>query len=220
MIGTVIGTFIWCTHRKAAGNFQVRVSDRRPGAGAGARTLVSDLNGSPCRRGLGAGDLPLAPQALVVELMAPDSAPARQILRCYLDEIVSRYYRRQATAEEVDAAIRENPSDDLALPHGAFLVVHQDHAVWGCAGLRFHPDHIGEVKRLFCLPAVRGRGLGSRLIEELENLAREHDLGTLRLDTRRDLVEARQLYPRLGYQEVAAFNDNPYADHWFVKTLS
>jgi ribosomal protein S18 acetylase RimI-like enzyme len=54
---------------------------------------------------------------------------------------------------------------------------------------------------------------------ELECLAREHDLSTLRLDTRRDLTEAHRLYARLGYQEVPAFNDCSYADHWFVKTL-
>jgi ribosomal protein S18 acetylase RimI-like enzyme len=119
----------------------------------------------------------------------------------------------------VDAVSREDPNDDLALPHGALLVAHQDEVIWGCAGLRFLPDRIGEVKRVFVAPAARGRGLGARLMDELEYLAREHDLSTLRLDTRRDLVEARRLYARLGYEEVPAFNDSPYADHWFVKTL-
>jgi hypothetical protein len=54
----------------------------------------------------------------------------------------------------------------------------------------------------------------------VECLAPEHDLSTLRLDTRRDLAEERRLYAWLGYQEVPAFNDNPYADHWFAKTLN
>jgi len=39
----------------------------------------------------------------------------------------------------------------------------------------------------------------------------------LRLDTRRDLVEARQLYARHGYTEVRPFSHGPYSDHWFVK---
>lgn len=46
------------------------------------------------------------------------------------------------------------------------------------------------------------RGLGARFVRELERLAREHAHTTLRLDTRSDLVEARRLYARLGYQEV------------------
>jgi 4-hydroxy-4-methyl-2-oxoglutarate aldolase len=45
-------------------------------------------------------------------------------------------------------------------------------------------------------------------------------LVTLRLDTRADLTEARRLYTRHGYREVAPFNDGPYADHWFAKTLA
>jgi hypothetical protein len=34
------------------------------------------------------------------------------------------------------------------------------------------------------------------------------------------LVEARRLYARHGYQEVAPFNDSPYAEHWFAKSVS
>jgi hypothetical protein len=98
-----------------------------------------------------------SPEPTVVELIAPNSAAAHQILRCYRDEIISRYYGRQATDQEIDAAIREDPSDDLTLPHGALLVAHQDDAIWGCAGLRFLPDRIGEVKRVFIAPAARTR---------------------------------------------------------------
>ncbi|WP_420877320.1 hypothetical protein [Streptomyces neyagawaensis] len=40
------------------------------------------------------------------------------------------------------------------------------------------------------------------------------------LDTRADLVEARALYARLGYEESEPHNDDPYADHWFTKRLA
>ena len=33
------------------------------------------------------------------------------------------------------------------------------------------------------------------------------------------LTEAIGLYRSAGYREVAAFNDEPYADHWFEKRL-
>jgi L-amino acid N-acyltransferase YncA len=65
--------------------------------------------------------------------------------------------------------------------------------------------------------AARRRGLGSRLLDELETRARDHQVTTLRLDTRRDLVEARQLYAHHGYTEVRPFSRGPYSDHWFVK---
>ena len=70
---------------------------------------------------------------------------------------------------------------------------------------------------MFVMPAARRRGLGSRLLDELETHARDQQVTTLRLDTRRDLVEARQLYARHGYTEVRPFSHGPYSDHWFVK---
>ena len=40
------------------------------------------------------------------------------------------------------------------------------------------------------------------------------------LDTNRTLTEAIVLYRKIGYQEVEAFNDEPYAHHWFRKDLA
>ena len=42
---------------------------------------------------------------------------------------------------------------------------------------------------------------------------------TIRLDTNRSLVEAISMYRSAGYREVAAFNDEAYAHHWFEKDL-
>ena len=116
--------------------------------------------------------------------------------------------------------MREEPSDDLAPPHGLLLVAQENDDVLGCAGLRLLPGRVAEVTRVFVVPAARRGGLGSRLISCLEEHARRYGVSTLRLDTRRDLVEARRLYARLGYREVPPFSDGPYADYWFEKTLS
>ena len=43
---------------------------------------------------------------------------------------------------------------------------------------------------------------------------------TVRLETNATLVEAIALYRSAGYREVPAFNDEPFADHWFEKRLS
>jgi ribosomal protein S18 acetylase RimI-like enzyme len=147
-----------------------------------------------------------SPEPVLIEVVAPDASAASQILRSYIDDVASRYYGRQATDEEIDASLREDPSVDLALPSGVFLVARQRDVVLGCAGLRLLPEGLGEVKRLFVAPAARGRGLGARLMGELERIARGHGLSVLRLDTRHDLVEARRLYAALGYEEVPTFN--------------
>ena len=59
----------------------------------------------------------------------------------------------------------------------------------------------------------------SRLLEELERLAVEHGDRVVQLETNALLVEAIALYRSAGYVEVAAFNDEPFADHWFRKDL-
>jgi hypothetical protein len=43
---------------------------------------------------------------------------------------------------------------------------------------------------------------------------------TVRLETNRTLTEAIALYRSAGYEEVAPFNDEAYAHHWFEKGLA
>jgi ribosomal protein S18 acetylase RimI-like enzyme len=69
-------------------------------------------------------------------------------------------------------------------------------------------------------PSSRGLGVGGRLLETLEALARENGVRVLRLETNRALKEAIELYRRAGFTEVAPFNDELYAHHWFEKALS
>ena len=156
----------------------------------------------------------------VIAVMSPESAAARHVLRAYFAELASRYYGRPATDEEVAAAMREEPSAGLTPPRGLLLLASEHDAVLGCAGLRLLPGGIGEITRVFVLPAARRRGLGSRLLGELEAHARAHQVTTLRLDTRRDLVEARRLYARHGYAGVRPFGHGPYSDHWYEKAIS
>src|SRR3546814_11974935 len=68
---------------------------------------------------------------------------------------------------------------------------------------------------MWVAPDARGLGLAQRMLEALEGHAASMGLHTLRLDNNRSLAEARALYLRNGYREVAPYNDNPSADHWF-----
>lgn len=99
----------------------------------------------------------------VIEVMAPDDEVARRVLRAYFDEVASRYYGRPAAEDEIAAAMRDEPSDDLVPPRGLFLVARAEADVLGCAGLRLLPGRTGEVTRVFVVPAARRRGLGTRL---------------------------------------------------------
>jgi ribosomal protein S18 acetylase RimI-like enzyme len=85
--------------------------------------------------------------------------------------------------------------------------------------LKLHGRRPAELKRMWVAPTARGLGLGRRLLTELERLAREHGVRVLRLETNRSLTEAIALYRSAGYREVAPFNDEPYAHHWFEKRV-
>ena len=67
---------------------------------------------------------------------------------------------------------------------------------------------------------VRGTGLGRRLLDAVTERARAAGSTTLRLDTNRNLGEAIAMYRSNGFVEVPAFNDEPYAHHWFARDLT
>ena len=160
------------------------------------------------------------PDETVLQPATPDSSLGNRALRAYMAEIVGRYHGRAVTETDIDQAMRDNPSGDLRPPGGLLVVAHQRDTPVGCGGLRWLDDHVAEVTRVYVAEPARGYGLGTRLMAELERLARGHGRTTLRLDTRSDLTEARRLYADLGYREIAPYNTSSYAEHWFEKNLT
>ena len=72
---------------------------------------------------------------------------------------------------------------------------------------------------MWVLGSWRGAGLGSRLLGHLEARARGLGHVALRLDTNQALTEAIAMYHRAGYRAIDRYNDNPYATHFFEKSL-
>jgi putative acetyltransferase len=67
----------------------------------------------------------------------------------------------------------------------------------------------GEIKRMMVDPARRGRGIGARLLQALENSLREDGVTLALLETGRDQAEAVRLYERCGFTRRAAFGGYP-----------
>lgn len=108
---------------------------------------------------------------------------------------------------------------DATPPNGFFVVARLDGAPVGCGALKRLEPGMGEIKRVWTAPQVRGMGVATRLMDRLEALAREAGFSTLRLDTNKALTEAHALYRARGYSAIGRYNDNPYAHHWFEKLL-
>ena len=141
------------------------------------------------------------------------------MLAAYFREVVSRHHNRVATDAEVAAVMRAEPSDDLCPPGGLLLLACRDGAVLGCAGLRLLDTGIGEVTRLFVAPEERRHGIGQRLLDAVQDAARQHRVSMLRLDTSDYLTEACRLYARNGFAEVAPFSEGRVANLWYEKVL-
>jgi carbonic anhydrase len=79
----------------------------------------------------------------------------------------------------------------------------------GCVGLRRFAEGIGEMKRLYTIPATRGRGTGRLLAKAI--VAEAEGLGYRRLvlDTLPSMKEAQSLYASLGFVSTAAYRFNP-----------
>jgi DNA-binding MarR family transcriptional regulator len=114
-----------------------------------------------------------------------------------------------------------DPSDsaDLLPPSGSFVVARLEGEPVGCGGLKTLDAGTGEVKRVWTAASARGIGVAGRIMQWLEQRAREMGFSVVRLDTNRSLTEAQALYRKLGYREIDRYNDNPYASHFFEKLL-
>jgi DNA-binding MarR family transcriptional regulator/GNAT superfamily N-acetyltransferase len=156
----------------------------------------------------------LTASAVQITACAPGHPDARRAVRAYVTELAQRFDDGFDPALSISAA-----DEEISPPAGLFLVatLHADPV--GCGALKFHPGAPAEIKRMWVATEVRGLGLGRRLLAELEARAAARGVRTLRLETNRALAEAIGLYRSAGYREVAAFNDEPYAHHWFEKTL-
>jgi GNAT superfamily N-acetyltransferase len=139
---------------------------------------------------------------------------AREALGAYLAEVAALIPSATVGPHELDDV------DDFRPPTGGFVLVLDGDTAIGCGAVRTLEPGVGEIKRMWITPSQRRRGLGTRLLHELEDASRALGHQTLRLDTNEALVDAMRLYEAHGYVRIDRYNDNPDATHYFSKRLS
>jgi DNA-binding MarR family transcriptional regulator/GNAT superfamily N-acetyltransferase len=199
----------------AAGRREVREMNDRSDAAAGA--LLSSLTSAQRSRLVAAmAEVHRLLQAagLQVERVDPASSAARWCVGQYFEELDRRFESGFDPAASLPADDR-----DFMPPRGAFLVGLVDGESVACGAVKSISPGVGSLKRMWVADTVRGLGIGRRMLEALETQAGELGLATLQIETNRALQEAIALYRSVGFREVAAFNADPYAHHWFEKRL-
>jgi GNAT superfamily N-acetyltransferase len=122
-----------------------------------------------------------------------DSDDARWVVARAEAELVERY---GFLAEEEHGLV----AAEFAPPGGAFVVARSAPDVRPVGGVGLRADGgIGEIKRLWVVPARRGTGIARALMGEVEQLARRQGHAKLRLETGSRQPEAVALYETSGW---------------------
>lgn len=128
----------------------------------------------------------------------PEDAPA---VRRIVETVLKSYGLEMDSETDADL---ENVG--RSYEHGRFYVVEEEGRILGCGGL--HLPAVGhrraEIRKMYLLPAARGRGLGKRLLERLLQDARGLGVTAAWLETNAVLGEALVLYKRHGFVERPA----------------
>jgi DNA-binding MarR family transcriptional regulator len=161
-------------------------------------------------------DVELLLRAGMIEIAETDPThpDAQYCLQSYFAELDHRFEAGFDVAQSISPTVA-----DLQPPNGLLVVARLGSDPVGSGALRFRGDGVCDVKRMWVVRSARGMGLGRRLLEDLESRAVEHGARVLHLETNQSLREAITLYRSAGFVEVAAFNDERYADHWFEKQI-
>jgi GNAT superfamily N-acetyltransferase len=82
------------------------------------------------------------------------------------------------------------------------VVVYEDDRPVACGAIKRFDARSMEVKRMFTLQEFRGKGIGTKVLNELEIWAKELGYDRCLLETGKRQPEAIQLYKKNGYKII------------------
>ena len=120
-------------------------------------------------------------------------------LNDYLIPLTPREFQFQLTVEQ------------MAEPAVTLFVARDAGRPVGIGALKDHGDGVGEVKRMFTLPEVRGQRVGAALLQRIESLARDKAITRLVLETGEGagFEPAYRVYERSGFTQCGVVLDYP-----------
>jgi len=82
------------------------------------------------------------------------------------------------------------------------VVAYNDNKPVGCGAIRPYSQNTVEIKRMFVSESMRGKGIGSKILAELELWAKELGFVNSVLETGKMMPEAIHLYTRNNYKQI------------------
>ncbi|MFL5297601.1 MAG: GNAT family N-acetyltransferase [Phenylobacterium sp.] len=107
------------------------------------------------------------------------------------------------TLEPKDREVLDDPEGKILAKGGRIFMALQDGEAVGCVALLKMPDGGYEVAKMTVSEALRGSGLGKRLMQRCIEAGAEDGVPRLYLETNSSLAPALALYRATGFKDLA-----------------
>ena len=135
---------------------------------------------------------------MIFRIESPGSAAAKGLIAALDEDIVRRYPGEPTNGIDAEA---------FEAAGGVFVVCYVNDMPAACAAFRPF-EGSAEIKRMYVVPGMRGRGLARAVLDFLEAEAVRRGYSRAILETGRSMTEALGLYRSRGWTEIAVFG--PY----------
>ena len=82
------------------------------------------------------------------------------------------------------------------------IVIFEDETAVACGAIKAFDEQSMEIKRMFTLREMRGKGIASKILNQLENWTKELGFSKTILETGIKQTEAIALYEKCGYKII------------------
>lgn len=138
-----------------------------------------------------------------VEALDPTDPRSQAALTQFLNEMVER-----VGADVLEIDIAQEAREDSGKNFFIVALDERDNVV-GCGSLIQSEPEVGQIRRMWVNPVLRGHGIGRRLLSALEGAGAVSGYEFIRLEAYESLTEALLLFETSGYVQVEPWEQSP-----------
>jgi putative acetyltransferase len=130
------------------------------------------------------------------------------MLRLHRTDATNIHFRHLVAELDAELSVRNGESNAFYMQFNKLdgihhaVVLYQNNMPVACGAIKHYDNQAMEVKRMFVLPAYRGKGLAKEVLQELETWTAELNYSACILETGLMQPEAIALYKKCNYSII------------------